>query len=70
MERIDLTDDSVRNLSRLIDEDVDMTDLVELIGEWLDTGDSLKADIAPIFIGNDKVDLADLAEFGKYWMVE
>jgi hypothetical protein len=40
------------------------------VDEWLNTGDNLKGDIAPLFIGNDKVDLADLAEFGKYWMVE
>jgi hypothetical protein len=53
-----------------IDGNIDLADLAELAGDWLKTGGNLKGDIAPLFIGNEKVDLADLAEFGKYWIAE
>ena len=51
-----------------VDEDVDALDLSVIAGEWLDSGDGLSADISPLFIGDGKVDLRDLAEFAEYWV--
>ena len=50
------------------DKDVDVDDLAVLAAQWLLTGDDLIADIHPSE-GDGVVNLADLAEFARHWMI-
>ena len=50
-------------------ENVDLLDLSILASEWLSDELPLKTDISPLG-GDDKVNMKDLAEFGRYWMLE
>ena len=50
------------------DCDVDLADLAVVVGEWLDQGPSLQADIHPEG-GDEIVDLSDFAALAQHWML-
>ena len=50
------------------DKDVDVDDLAVLAAQWLSSGSDLIADIHPSE-GDGVVNLADLAEFARHWMI-
>jgi len=49
------------------DGDVDFYDLAVVAAEWLQSGESLSADIYPV-CGDDIVNFLDLAKFAQYWL--
>lgn len=49
------------------DCDVDIADLTLFIEQWLSEGESLSADIAPLF-GDSRVNLEDFSIMAKYWL--
>ncbi|MCK4795456.1 MAG: SUMF1/EgtB/PvdO family nonheme iron enzyme [Desulfobacteraceae bacterium] len=51
------------------DGDVDLFDLLVFAEQWLLTGDTLTADIAPSPEGDGKVDWLDFARLAEYWLI-